>query len=168
MDGYDKMAIGSTPTRTGEHEKMNTSSVRPRPFGILMAVAAASSLALLSGCAGAPPIAGSPGPIKKFHDEIGREKLKKNIVKTAGKPVSGFGSSGFSPGHGVSPYFTRGDQLPKRIALATFYVYDAGTVDVNDAGNTVVTTTTWVSEKNGNILANKFLQASIGPLKQVF
>src|SRR5690606_17803448 len=62
----------------------------------------------------------------------------------------------------------RGDQLPKRIALATFYVYDAGTVDVNDAGNTVVTTTTWVSEKNGNILANKFLQASIGPLKQVF
>src|SRR5690606_40465084 len=67
------------------------------------------------------PIAGSPGPIKKFHDGIGREKLKKNIVKTAGKPVSGFGSSGFSPGHGVSPYFTRGDQLPKRIALATFY-----------------------------------------------
>ncbi len=122
----------------------------------------------LSACAGGPRISESPGPIKRYHDDVGRDKLKNAVKKTAMKPVSGFGTSSFSAGHGVQPYFTRKEQLPKKIGLITFYIYDAGQTATTETGNWIYTRTTWVSEQEGNVLANKFLQASIGPLKKSF
>lgn len=123
---------------------------------------------LLVGCAGGPRLSDSPGPIKRYHDDVGHGKLKQNVKKAALKPVSGFGTSSFSAGHGIHPYFTRQDQLPKKVGLVTFYVYDAGQASTSEAGNWIYTRTTWVSEKGGNVLANKFLQASIDPLKKSF
>ena len=141
---------------------MSSRSTSLRPA--FLTLAAVSAAALLAACAGAPPIAGSPSPLKRHHDDVGREKLKKKMSLDM-KPVSGFGAGSFADGHGVATYLTRKDQLPNKVALVTFYVFDHSQ---SKTIHQVSRTTTWVTPEGGNLFANKFLQASIGPLKAAF
>jgi hypothetical protein len=118
------------------------------------------SLALLAGLALAHLGWGEDG-FKEWHDDVGREKIKKKISVEMGPTTS----KGFADGHGVTPYFTSADQLPKRIGIVTFYVFDnSQTKTVHN----VSSTRTWVTEDGGNIFANKFLAASFGTMKAAF
>jgi hypothetical protein len=98
---------------------------------------------------------------KEWHDDVGRAKIKKSMTVDPGPNTH----KSFIDGHGVGPYFTSAAQLPKTIGLATFYVYDnAETKTIHN----VSTTKTWVTAEGGNILANKFLAASLPAMKAAF
>jgi len=102
--------------------------------------------------------------IKEYVNKAGNEKIKKAIVVEQ-KPVT---AAGFDDGHGRNPVLTSRDQLPKKIALATFFIYDLGSTKVTSAGNTTNITYTWVSPAGGNALANTIHVNSIGALKEEF
>lgn len=106
--------------------------------------------------------------IKDFVDNSDEKKIKKKIVVDAmGAPVSkkGIGYKAFSDGHGKNPFFTSKDQLPKKIALATFYVLDNGT---KTTIHQVSVTTHSLTNGGGNYFANQFLSESFPSIKEAF
>lgn len=110
--------------------------------------------------------------IREIVDKTGKDKIQKNLMKQFP------GTFCFKDGHGMNPYLTSEDQIPKTIALVTFYVYDPGmsyssTSKTTHAATGLTTTSTSVynfklSEEGGNYFANMFHQEGVGKLKETF
>lgn len=99
--------------------------------------------------------------VKEYVDKAGNDKIKKAVVVEQ-KPVT---AAGFEDGHGRNPVLVSRDQLPKKIAMATFFIYDLGSTKVTSSGSTANITYTWVSPAGGNALANTIHVNSIDALK---
>src|SRR5690606_25871868 len=110
--------------------------------------------------------------IKEIVEKTGTDKIEKNLMKQFP------GTNCFKDGHGMNPYLTSENQIPKTIALITFYVYDPGVSFVNSSKSTnsaTGITTTWtsvydfkLSKEGGNYFANQLHAAGIGDLKATF
>ncbi len=110
--------------------------------------------------------------IRELVDKTGKDKIQKNLMKQFP------GTFCFKDGHGMNPYLTSEEQIPKTIALITFYVYDPGmsyaTTSKSSHGAAGITTSTTsvynfkLSEAGGNYFANMLHQEGIGKLKATF
>jgi len=104
--------------------------------------------------------------IKEFVAKTDSEKIKKAILIDAlSKPATG---GSFKDGHGKTPYLSSKDQLPKKVALITFYITDESFTHVTKTDWFIYTDKHMLSDKGGNMVSNEIYKQSIGSLKEEF
>lgn len=104
--------------------------------------------------------------IKEYADKTDTEKIKKSIViDVLSKPATG---GSFKDGHGRTPYLSSKDQLPKKVALITFYITDEAFEYTTEVGKFVYFNKHMLSANGGNMVSNEIYKQSFGSLKEEF